>query len=103
MSKVKVKVMVIVIAEDQIPCASDVWFYLLLSLIPLLGLECIERCRLDCAGAQAGLRLCCSHETKSGPDDIKLDFIFKLVIKRNGWLLVDTCPQTANHCALFLV
>ena len=91
--------MVIVIAEDQIPCASDVLFYLLLSLIP----PCIERCRLDCAGAQAGLRLCCSHETKSGPEVIKLEFIFKLVIKRNGWLLADTCPQTANHCALFLV
>ena len=23
-------------------------------------------------------------------------------IKRNGWLLADTCPQAANHCALFL-
>ena len=22
-------------------------------------------------------------------------------IKRNDWLLVDTCPQVANHCALF--
>ena len=25
----------------------------------------------------------------------------KLKIKRNDWLLVDTCPQAANHCALF--
>ena len=22
-------------------------------------------------------------------------------IKRNDWLLADTCPQAANHCALF--
>ena len=24
-----------------------------------------------------------------------------LKIKRNDWLLADTCPQAANHCALF--
>ena len=24
-------------------------------------------------------------------------------IKRNDWLLADTCPQAANHCALFWV
>ena len=29
-----------------------------------------------------------------------LEFILKLKIKRNDWLLVDTCPQAANHCAL---
>ena len=34
---------------------------------------------------------------------IKLEFILKLKIKRNDWLLVDTCPQAANHCALFWV
>ena len=27
----------------------------------------------------------------------------RLKIKRNDWLLVDTCPQAANHCALFSV
>ena len=25
----------------------------------------------------------------------------KFKIKHNDWLLVDTCPQAANHCALF--
>ena len=25
----------------------------------------------------------------------------RLEIKRNDWLLADTCPQAANHCALF--
>ena len=30
-------------------------------------------------------------------------FILKLKIKHNYWLLVDTCPQAANHCALFCV
>ena len=28
-------------------------------------------------------------------------FILKLKIKRNDWLLADTCPQATNHCALF--
>ena len=32
---------------------------------------------------------------------IKLEFILRLKIKRNDWLLADTCPQAANHCALF--
>ena len=32
---------------------------------------------------------------------IKLEFILRLKIKRNDWLLVDTCPQAANQCALF--
>ena len=34
-------------------------------------------------------------------DHIKLEFILKLKIKRNDWLLADTCPQAANHYALF--
>ena len=36
-----------------------------------------------------------------GPEVIKLELILKLKIKRNDWLLVDTCPQAANHWALF--
>ena len=32
---------------------------------------------------------------------IKLEFILRLKIKRNDCLLADTCPQAANHCALF--
>ena len=27
--------------------------------------------------------------------------ILKLKIKHNDWLLADTCPQAANHCAVF--
>ena len=27
--------------------------------------------------------------------------MLRLKIKRNDWLLADTCPQAANHCALF--
>ena len=38
---------------------------------------------------------------RSEPKVIKLDFILKLKIKRNDWLLADMCPQAANHCALF--
>ena len=32
---------------------------------------------------------------------IKLEYKLKLKIKHNDWLLADTCPQAANHCALF--
>ena len=32
---------------------------------------------------------------------IKLEFILRLKIKRTYWLLADTCPQAANHFALF--
>ena len=34
---------------------------------------------------------------------IKLEFILRLKIKRNDWLHADTCPQAANHYALFWV
>ena len=43
-------------------------------------------------------------ETKLGDID-SLDqaprYSLKLKIKRNDWLLADTCPQAANHGALF--
>ena len=32
---------------------------------------------------------------------IKLEYNLRLEIKRNDWLLADTCPQATNHCALF--
>ena len=34
---------------------------------------------------------------------IKLEYSLRLTIKRNDWLLADTCPQEANHCSLFRV
>ena len=34
-----------------------------------------------------------------GLEVIKLEYSLK--IKRNDWLIADTCPQAANHCALF--
>ena len=36
-----------------------------------------------------------------GLEVIKLEFILRLKIKYNDWLLADTCPQAANPCALF--
>ena len=42
-----------------------------------------------------------SSLSKSDPEVIKLESILKLKIKRNEWLLANTCPQAANHCALF--
>ena len=37
---------------------------------------------------------------RSGLEVIKLEYSLKLKIKRNDWLLADTCPKAANHCAL---
>ena len=39
--------------------------------------------------------------SKSGLEVIKREFILRLKIKHNDWLLADTCPQSANDCALF--
>ena len=36
-----------------------------------------------------------------GLEVIKLESSLRLKNKRNDWLLADTCPQAANHCALF--
>ena len=41
-----------------------------------------------------------SHD-KLCTEVIKLEYSLKLKIKRNDWLLADTCPQATNHCALF--
>ena len=38
---------------------------------------------------------------RSGLEVIKLEFILKLKLKHNDWLLADKCPQAANHCTLF--
>ena len=36
-----------------------------------------------------------------GPEVMKLECSLKLKIKGNDWLLSYTCPQAANHLALF--
>ena len=41
-----------------------------------------------------------SAQNITGLEIIKLEVILK--VKRNDWLLVDTCPQAANHCAFTL-
>ena len=48
-----------------------------------------------CVGLQ------CEIVSIPGLEVIKLEFILGLKIKRNDWLLADTCPQAANQCALF--
>ena len=44
-----------------------------------------------------------AHTTPSRPGlkVIKLEFILRLKIKRNDWLLAKTCLQAANDCSLF--
>ena len=32
-----------------------------------------------------------------GPKVVKLEFILRLKVKRNDWLLADTCPQAAKQ------
>ena len=38
----------------------------------------------------------------AGLEVIKLEFILRLKIKCNDWLIADTCPQAANHWAFIL-
>ena len=42
----------------------------------------------------------CKISKQSGLEVIKLELILRLKIKCNDWLLADTCPPAANHCAL---
>ena len=39
----------------------------------------------------------------TGLEVIKLEYNLRLKIKRIDWLHADTCPQAANHCALFYI
>ena len=36
-----------------------------------------------------------------GLEVIEIQFILRLKIKHNDWLVADTCPPAANHCAFF--
>ena len=47
------------------------------------------------------LRSPSTKNRSSGLEVINLEFILKLKIKYNDWLLADMCLQVANHCALF--
>ena len=38
-----------------------------------------------------------------GLEVIKVEYSLSLKIKHIDWLLVDTCPQAANHCTLFMI
>ena len=50
-----------------------------------------------------GLNMCIGRAIlyTTGLEVIKLEFILKLKIRCNDSLLADTCPQAANHFALF--
>ena len=58
---------------------SNLWFESTMRYVKLLAYDCFVVCF----------------------EVIKLEFILRLKIKRIDWLLADTCPQAANHCALF--
>ena len=42
-----------------------------------------------------------SGKERAGLEVIILEYSLRLKIKRNDWLLADTCPQAANDCAVF--
>ena len=42
-----------------------------------------------------------AYSTRPGTEAITLEYILKLKIKPIDWMLADTCPQAANHWALF--
>ena len=41
------------------------------------------------------------HDINGLEKNLASRFILNLKIKRNDWLLADTCPQAANRYALF--
>ena len=41
------------------------------------------------------------EDERAGHEVKKPEFILKLKIKHNDWLLVDKCPQAANYNAVF--
>ena len=47
------------------------------------------------------LKLTFCNPLYTGLEVQKLEYSLRLKIKRNDWLLADTYPQAANHCALF--
>ena len=59
----------------------------------------INRCYLSEETVKLNLLIACP--VKTGLKVIKLEFILQLKIKRNDWLLADTCLQATNHFALF--
>ena len=82
------------------------------SLVPLAFAQTSPLNTLACApsGARGDMFGTSLHQipfsvfaSSKGPglEVIKLVFILRLKIKRNDWLLADTCPQTVNHFALF--
>ena len=55
---------------------------------------------LSCLLVMSADNLCKKFGSRPGPEVIKLEYSLTLKIKPNDWLLADTCPQAANHCAL---
>ena len=42
------------------------------------------------------------NNLETWPLGYKLEFILRLKIKGNDWLIKDTCPKAAKHCAFIL-
>ena len=76
--------------------ACEGYVYLLDMLTPYTVATCRNCTRIGLGpksylGARPGLEVV----------EVEYMYNLKLKIKRNDWLFSDTCPQAANHCALF--
>ena len=54
---------------------------------------------MDLDVGEMELIFCDKHPHEPGLEVIKFEFILRLKIKRNDWLLADTCPQAATQSA----
>ena len=78
---------------------TESWLFYFNYVLAVLWLLLFSAFSSRCRGSVSGLwSMIVSFP---GLEVIKLEYSLKLKIKRNDWLLADTSPQAANHCALF--
>ena len=65
------------------------------------SINCVKVLYSRCSKISNMRRRKTAQKKQLGLQVIKLEFILRLIIKRNDWLLEDTCPKAANHWALF--
>ena len=72
-----------------------------------LDLQCFQK-MINLGSAEERVKICpepgyisFSENSVDQALRLQLEFILELKIKRNDWLLADTCPQAANRYTLF--
>ena len=59
------------------------------------------KCNAICVAATTQLHICVMEIVHIQVKSPNVETSLRLKIKCNDWLLADTCPQAANHFALF--